>query len=60
MNGSYLVMACSVCFGNPNSSLTKGALAGVLFLLAVIVSVLGGILVTGIVWSRRARKISSP
>ena len=48
-------LACSVCFGNPDSLLGKGAKAGVLFLLGVVLVVLGGIAVTGVVWARRAR-----
>lgn len=35
--------ACSVCFGNPDSLQTKGMAMGILFLLAVILSVLMGI-----------------
>lgn len=58
MNPSFIPFACAVCFGDPDSSLTKGTIAGVLFLLGVIVTVLGGILITGIVWTIRARKIS--
>lgn len=50
-------MACSVCFGDPSSNLTKGALAGVFFLLVLVVGVLGGIAATGIVWARRAKKM---
>lgn len=53
----WLVIACSVCGGDPNSSLTKGALAGVFFLGGVVVCVLGAILATGIVWVRRAHKL---
>lgn len=33
--------ACSVCFGDPNSSLSKGAVAGVGVLLVVVLGVLG-------------------
>jgi len=49
--------ACAACGGNPESSLTKGVIAGVLFLLAVITCVLGGIAWTAFSWSRRAKKI---
>jgi hypothetical protein len=34
--------ACSVCFGDPDSALTKGIVSGVWVLLAVIVTVLIG------------------
>jgi hypothetical protein len=56
---ALLMSACSVCFGDPNSSLTKGTIAGVVFLLAVIFMVLGGILATGIVWTLRAKKLAA-
>lgn len=36
------VRACSVCFGNSDSQLTKGMQAGVLVLLLVVLAVLGG------------------
>jgi hypothetical protein len=31
-----VAFACPVCFGDPNSNLTKGANNGVLFLLAIV------------------------
>ena len=34
--------ACSVCFGDPDSDMTKGLNAGVLALLAVVAIVLSG------------------
>ena len=52
---SELPMACAVCFGDPSSSMTKGAIAGMLSLLGVVLFVLTGIAVTGITWARRAR-----
>ena len=55
MNGFHY--ACLVCFGSPNSLMSKGVIAGVLFLSAVILSVLVGIAVTGFVWARRARRM---
>ena len=33
-------LACPVCFGNPNSSMTKGTQAGILALLIVTVAML--------------------
>ena len=39
---SDTLWACAVCFGDPESSLTKGAVAGVLVLVGIIMSVLGG------------------
>ncbi|MGH7198897.1 MAG: hypothetical protein ACREH5_09205 [Candidatus Omnitrophota bacterium] len=49
--------ACSVCFGDPTSSATKGVIAAILFLLAVVFCVLGGITATAFVWTRRAKEI---
>lgn len=50
--------ACSTCFGDPDSSIAKGATAGV-FVLAIItysvVMTLGG---TVAFWCYRARKLS--
>ena len=37
------VLACPVCFGNPNSPQTQAAQAGVLSLLVVTVAMLAGI-----------------
>jgi hypothetical protein len=46
--------ACSVCFGNSDSNLTQGMLAGVLVLLLVVLSVLGGFVALFIYLARRA------
>lgn len=51
-----LILACSVCFGDPNSLLSKGAFWGVVVLVAFVSSVLAAILTTSFIWSRRARK----
>ena len=55
MSGLYY--SCLVCFGNPNSSMTKGAIAGVLSLFVVVLFVLMGIAATGFVWAARAKKM---
>lgn len=52
--------ACSVCFGDPNSSMSQGARAGVLVLLGVVVSVLAGLASLIVFWARRAAKLSVP
>ena len=49
------LLACAVCFGDPNSDMVKGANAGILILLGIIVSVLGGIVSVMLFWMRRAR-----
>ncbi len=50
--------ACSVCFGDPASSQSKGVAAGVLFLMAVIAGVLAAIGGVALRWSARAKKLS--
>ena len=52
--------ACSVCFGDPNSSMSQGARAGVLVLLGVIVSVLAGLFSLIVFWARRAANLPLP
>ena len=47
--------ACAVCFGDPESPLTKGADAGVMFLLGVVVTVLCGFASVFLYWMRRVR-----
>lgn len=49
------LLACAVCFGDPKSPLTHAALAGVLFMMAVIMGVLGSIAGVAFYWVRRAR-----
>ena len=46
--------ACSVCFGGSDSQLSRGMLAGVLVLLLVILSVLGGLVALFVHLARRA------
>lgn len=52
--------ACAVCFGDPDSDLAKGALAGVVLLGCVIFCVLLGIAGTAFHWSRKARRLAQP
>jgi len=51
------VMACAVCFGDPDSDMAKSALAGVFFLGAVILGVLVTIASLAVSWSIRARRL---
>ena len=51
---------CSVCYGDPNSSLSHGVNAGVLVLLGFIVSVLLMIASLLIFWMKRARRLGEP
>jgi hypothetical protein len=48
-----LAAACPVCFGNPNSSIAKGASNGVLFMIGVVVFVQAGFV--ALFWSFRRR-----
>lgn len=52
-------LACSVCYGDPNSTMVQGAKAGVLALLGVVGVVLTGIASLLIFWMRRAAKLES-
>ncbi len=53
------VLACSVCYGDPNSAMSHGARAGVLVLLGVVGVVLLGLASMMIFWMRRAAKLES-
>lgn len=52
------VIACSVCFGDPNSDMAKGVTAGITVLLGVIVTVLLSIVAVMSFWIRRARRFA--
>jgi hypothetical protein len=49
------LLACSVCFGDPNSKMSQGTRTGVFFMVGVITVVLGAIFTVIIYWIRRAR-----
>ena len=51
-------MACAVCFGDPNSKANKAIFAGVLILLAVVGTVLGGILSAIVSYARRSKRLA--
>lgn len=50
-------LACSVCFGDPNSLMTQGAKSGILFLVFVIVGLLVGIGAVCFSWIRKAQAL---
>ncbi len=56
------VWACSVCFGDPDNPMTKGAAAGVWVMVGFIGFVLLGITGTVCFWYSRSRRLglSSP
>ncbi len=52
-------LACSVCYGDPNSAMSQGAKAGVLVLLGVVGAVLTGVASLLIFWMRRAAHLKA-
>lgn len=54
------LLACSVCFTDPDSPMTRSALLGVLFLGGVIVSVLVSIVFVARSWVKRAQSLNIP
>lgn len=52
------VMACSVCGGNPESELARGATLGVLVLAVVAYTLLAGMSALLVTWTLRARRLS--
>ncbi|MCH9003566.1 MAG: hypothetical protein IIC02_13420 [Planctomycetes bacterium] len=49
--------ACATCFGNPDSPLAKGALAGVIVLFGFISFVLVGVAGVSVFWFHRSRHL---
>ena len=49
--------ACSVCFGDPESAMAKGAAAGVLVMCGFIGSILLAVAGTGLLWVHRSRRL---
>ena len=54
---AHPALACSVCYGDPNSAMTQGAQAGVLVLLGVVGVVLTGLASLLLFWMRRAAQL---
>lgn len=52
-------MACSVCFGDPNSPMIKGVKMGILLLLSIVGAVLASIAGIAYTWARRARALEN-
>jgi hypothetical protein len=55
---SVTAKACSVCFGDPDSPMTKGAVAGVYVMIGFIGCVLTAIAGTACFWMVRGRRIA--
>ena len=51
------VQACGVCFGDPDSRMTKGAAAGVLFMVILTYTLLLGLGGMTAFWTVRARRL---
>ena len=51
------VLACATCFGNPDSPMAKGALAGVIVLFGFISFVLVGVAGVSVFWFHRSRRL---
>jgi hypothetical protein len=57
MGAPLPVSACAVCFGDPDSTMAKGAAMGVAVMVGVVGVVLVGILATGLSWLYRSRQL---
>jgi hypothetical protein len=53
-----LTLACSTCFGDPDSQMVKGALMGVYVMIGVVGFVLAGFTGTGLYWIHRSRRLA--
>lgn len=51
-------LACSTCFGDPDSQMVKGALMGVYVMIGVVGFVLAGFTGTGLYWIHRSRRLT--
>ncbi len=57
--GSQNVLACTVCYGDPDAPMTKAAQAGILFLAVIIYGVLFSFAGVTAFWVVRARRLAS-
>ena len=55
---SSLSQACSVCYGDPNSPMSKAALMGVAVLAVIVICVLSLITAVAYSWNKRAKSLS--
>lgn len=54
-----LILACSVCYGEPGNPLTEGAKMGVIVLGVIIVSVLSWFVAIFFFWQKRAKALDA-
>ncbi len=59
LSSAQPALACSVCFGDPNSSMNQGVQAGMLVLLGVVGVVLTLLAALMIFWMRRAAHLDA-
>ncbi|MCG3148717.1 MAG: hypothetical protein PCFJNLEI_02162 [Verrucomicrobiae bacterium] len=59
MSFAAILIACAVCFGDPNSSQVKGQNAAIITLLGITAVVLTGFVAIIIRFARRARQMKS-
>ncbi len=50
--------ACASCFGDPESAMAKGVVAGVLVLVGVVGTVMLGVAGTSLRWMQRGRRLA--
>jgi uncharacterized membrane protein YozB (DUF420 family) len=55
-----LLLACPICFGDPNSQQAHGARVAVLFMLALVIAVLTAIALVARSWVVREREMRGP
>lgn len=53
------LLACAACFGKSDSNLAQGMNVGIMALLLVIVSVLGGIALVGLRFARKSAAVEA-
>ncbi len=59
VSSAQTARAGAVCYGDPNSAMTKGVEAGVLVLLGVVGTVLFGLASLFLFWVRRAANLEN-
>jgi hypothetical protein len=57
--GAPQAHACAVCFGNSDSKMAQGMLAGVLVLLLVVLAVLGGFVALFVHLARKSSEVAA-
>jgi hypothetical protein len=51
-------LGCAVCFGDPESGMAKGVVAGVWVMIGFVGFVLAGFVGTGLFWLQRSRSLA--